>query len=752
MWLKWLPWRLIIKRIARAQGFFDPIALISQLNRFAQPAEVAVPVELLRIASVLHARGLVNSQAIQHNLDWIWPFWVNQQFDPKKESFIPRAFSLTHINLTHRNWTATGLPEFEEMPIADPRGLVTPFYDSWSVDAWIICDGSELIPSRLTQAKQFINMDNGIEVVTGCECGDKRLLIKSNVIDPALPKCIFKVTGVAEGGGWLVIAIRPYNPEGVSFIHTLSLDPRDKSILTVNNKHQVRFNTMPEKYVMSNYKQGDAYRKILSAEHDTKISCDVGMATGCALFKMNPGEETNAEAQIPLRKKRKEKEKTQSVTSVSECWARHTNKSCEMKVPDAKFKYLYDIAKKMIILHSPEEIYPGPYTYKHFWFRDAAFITYAMLCCGLSKRAEKAIEAFLSKQSPTGYFSSQNGEWDSNGQVLWVMRKFCELTGESPRESWMKTIEKGANWIRRKRLSGQSDKLHAGLMPAGFSAEHLGPNDYYYWDNFWSVAGLKSAAYFMDHYNNKKEADIFRKEADSLMRSIAMSLQRINKRNARAAIPASPYRRMDSGAIGSLAGGYPLELMEPTDTNLLDTVEYILKHFMEKGGFFHEISHSGINAYLTLHLAEVLLRARDKRFLELLYSVSDLSSPTGQWPEAIHPRTLGGCMGDGQHTWASAEWIIMMRNLFVREEDNKLILCPGIPPEWYKVDEKISFGPAPTLFGDINITVFRENEDIKVEWQGNWNKEEPYMEIRPLGAPAIPVKTGEKSKKFKIKA
>lgn len=59
----------------------------------------------------MHARGLLNSQAIQYNLDWIWPFWVNRQFDPRDESFVPRAFSLTHINLTHRNWTSVGLPD-----------------------------------------------------------------------------------------------------------------------------------------------------------------------------------------------------------------------------------------------------------------------------------------------------------------------------------------------------------------------------------------------------------------------------------------------------------------------------------------------------------------------------------------------------------------------------------------------------------------------------------------------------------------
>ena len=36
-----------------------------------------------------------------------------------------------------------------------------------------------------------------------------------------------------------------------------------------------------------------------------------------------------------------------------------------------------DLAVVNMILHAPDEVYPGPYTYKRFWFRDAVFITAA---------------------------------------------------------------------------------------------------------------------------------------------------------------------------------------------------------------------------------------------------------------------------------------------------------------------------------------------------------------------------------------
>ncbi|HEB78732.1 MAG TPA: hypothetical protein ENI90_09430, partial [Methylothermaceae bacterium] len=100
MWLKWFPWRFVVRYLARSHGFIDPVALLARLRDFAQPSEVGEPIELLRAGIVFHARGLINSRVIQHNLDWIWPYWIVRQFDPRDESFIPRAFSITHVNLT----------------------------------------------------------------------------------------------------------------------------------------------------------------------------------------------------------------------------------------------------------------------------------------------------------------------------------------------------------------------------------------------------------------------------------------------------------------------------------------------------------------------------------------------------------------------------------------------------------------------------------------------------------------------------
>jgi hypothetical protein len=365
---------------------------------------------------------------------------------------------------------------------------------------------------------------------------------------------------------------------------------------------------------------------------------------------------------------------------------------------------------------------------------------HALLCAGFIDRAERALDQFPHRQNASGYFHSQDGEWDSNGEVLWILRRYCELSGRSLKPALANTVGPGASWIVRKRLEESDDDAHAGLLPAGFSAEHLGPNDYYYWDDFWGVAGLRSAARLAALAGDNETVTRYAGEAASFAGAIDRSLQRAAKRLGRPAMPAAPDRRLDAGAIGSLAVGYPLQLWAPDDPRLLDTVEYLLSDCLVGGGFFQDMTHSGINAYLTLHMAQVLLRAGDPRAWQLIDAVADLATPTGQWPEAIHPATGGGCMGDGQHAWAAAEWLVMMRNCFVREEPDRLILASGVPTAWLDQNDRLSFGPAPTAWGPVSLTIAPAKDRINVAWQGAWRGEPPAIEVRLPGFSPVTAK------------
>ncbi len=727
--------------MARSRGFVDPVSLLSRLEGFGQPMEVRGPLELLRAGIVFHARGLLNTGAIQHNLDWIWPYWVERQYNPHDEAFIPRAFSITHVNLSNRNWTAVGIPGIDALPVVDPRGLVMPFWDSWSIDAWIVTDKGETIyPSRLHEVSQYLDMAGSLAVVT--VANDKGMQLISRVSaeqkDDGAPVCVIDLSASCPDSGWLVVALRPYNPEGVSFVHdicTLS----DSVGWLVDKEREVWFSRNPDLNRFSYYRQGDVKNRLFTASEGQDIHCRVGMATAAAMFKISAVQST-VQTVIPLQEK-----KRQSHYKRQAGWPEVLAGAAKLEVPEPLFQYLYDAALRSLVLHSPADIYPGPFTYKRFWFRDAVFALHAMLAAGLTSRVGSLLASFPERQSASGFFHSQEGEWDSNGEVLWIMQRYCELSGEAPMSAWSRAMRRGADWLVRKRLSADNDSPHAGLLPSGFSAEHLGPNDYYYWDDFWAVAGLRAAAEWFGREGEMRLSRRYGHEAEHLLSSIQLSLAKAAQRLNLQGMPASPYRRMDPGAIGSLVAGYPLQIFAGDDPRLLATVDFLMEKCTFKGGFFQDVIHSGINAYLSLHMAQVLLRAGDIRGLELFRTVAELASPTGQWPEAIHPRTLGGCMGDGQHVWASAEWLLMQRNCFVREEGRRLLLATGIFPEWLSQPRPLSFGPTPTLFGPVTIWIRPEKECVTVAWKGEWRTQSPEISVCLPHFSAVVAESGSSS-------
>jgi hypothetical protein len=542
-------------------------------------------------------------------------------------------------------------------------------------------------------------------------------------------------------GSSLILALRPYNPEGVQFIKNASYDPEGKA-LAVNNDTRVLFSNEPAHVLFSDYGQGDVLHKLDQRQNELAVNCKVGMATAAVIF---PFQELADRQEVTIRTSLPSDE---YVYGHKRCprpaprlsWSETMDQTCNLRLPDYQLNSLYENAVHTLVLLSAKDVVPGPYTYRRFWFRDACFMLHALLNLGFVDSVGRIIKAFPLRQKKSGYFQSQAGEWDSNGQVLWLLDRYEQLSKRQLDPKWIPSIQSAVKWIRKKRTSTRTNAPHAGLLPAGFSAEHLGPNDYYYWDNFWAVAGLHSAASLFRRHGLIQDARFADHVGNDLLQTLWKSLEAVPDHRKSGGIPASPYRRLDAGAVGSLVADYPLQITPAGDKSIINTVDYLVRTCFHQGGFFQDMIHSGINPYLTLCIAQTLLRNQDLRCIQMLRTVADLASPTGQWPEAIHPLTYGGCMGDGQHGWAASEWIMMLRNLFIREEKDALILGSGLDPAWLESKEPLEFGPTLTPFGRISVFAQKtEHQGAVFSIHGDVNPEKILVEARFPGHSPIQI-------------
>ena len=191
-----------------------------------------------------------------------------------------------------------------------------------------------------------------------------------------------------------------------------------------------------------------------------------------------------------------------------------------------------------------------------------------------------------------------------------------------------------------------------------------------------------------------------------VMERFAEALRDVSRedRKQHGALTAAPGRAIDAGMIGSIVMLYPLRL-DLFDRSLMQgTVDAIHRHFMPEDLFFQSMIHSGHNLYLSLQVAQCFLQLGNIRMARRIFRrVLRARQQLWTFPEAIHPRTGGGAMGDGFHGWAFAEILLFLRELVVQEDGESLLLLGGLTERELSGRDGFRFGPFPVGGAHVNI-------------------------------------------------
>jgi hypothetical protein len=707
---------------------FDAITKISLCDT------EGIPKDLISLGLKMHLRGLLNTVAIQSNRDWVWPFWVERQFNPRYKGFVPRSHTLSHMNLTQRNWTILGPIGNSHRCVVDPRGLVTPWQDGWSLDCWVGTEKGLHTPARLDEVRQRIH-NRYPQMKTTFEADQLEVKIRS-------------FATLINGGSFLVIrtritncsaeprlaklyfSIRPYNPEGISLIRRL--DFVEDHVWKVDGQTAVILMESPKRVYCSNLKEGDVSFFADKTQNRTHIACEFGMATGLVQYTLNLKSEGKGAKKDLLLLLTLDPAQQGGISFSSLAsfdypavrhefraqWEKKLSESTQIQFPQRRLTDSFLVNRAHLQSFDRGSIMtPGALTYSLCWIRDSAFMIHALDKLGFHDQAREKLLDLSGRQEKDGYFVSQEGEWDSNGLVIWAVLEHFKLTGDKQFLSDIyPAVARGAEWIEHKRR-GTTGKpsSHSGLLPAGISAEHLGPTDHYYWDNFWSLAGLHGAAFAAGILGKEKDAARFSSNSSNYWQAIDHSLQFAERQLGLACLPASPYRRMDSGAIGSLCAVYPLGLLNASHPRVANTIKVLEDRFLVGEGFFQEHFHSGVNCYLSAHLAQCYLASGNPRVWRIVRYLLKNASSTYTWPEAFHPITKGGCMGEGHHGWATAEWLLLLRNLLFLEERENLCVTRLLLPDHLKCGNTFSVRSAPSYFGRVSFKILADKKEVWLE-------------------------------------
>ncbi len=710
----------------------DIVRHLSTFQRLGETVEVSLPTEVVPIGARTVFRALRTRAAAQLGPDWVWPHWLERQLDPRSPAFIPRGHLPFLANMTQRNWTMVGNVGSPWEAIVDPRGLVTPWFDGWSLDWWVGGDDRWHFPSSDVSVRQRL-LDATPVVETAMRVPGGDAIQRVYAVQDAEELVVVEFENASTLPFALALALRPYNPEGLAVVERIELVDRT---VTVDGRPALLFPTEPSLMAGSTFHGGDSAQIVTDGKAGPalpeQLRCEAGLAQAAFLFPL--AHKATLRVALPMvserrtRRRRLARRRVErmpelpallpSGATVARAWEAQTRRGMQLELPDQRLQDAVEANRRyMLLFHDGPDITPGPSTYHRFWFRDAAYMLAAMDRYGLHGEVSEVLLSYPDRQHVDGYFFSQRQEWDSNGAAIWALAEHWRLTRDDDvLKETIASVSRGVRWIERKRKSKRRrrDPELVGLLPASISAEHLGPFDYYYWDDFWGLRGLIDGADLLAIAGQDAAAARAREWADGLRADLTRSLELVAEQLGSRAIPAGPRRRLDPAMIGSLVACAPLGLLPPDDPAIVATLE-ALREFCLGDAFFQSIAHTGLGTYLTMQLAFVELERADAKALDRLRWMLDAGTSTYTWPEAIHPQLGGGCMGDGHHGWAAADFMSLVRNVLVREVEGGLAMLTVMPDDW--IGQSLAVHDAPTHHGRFSYAVRWHGDRPALLWE-----------------------------------
>lgn len=336
--------------------------------------------------------------------------------------------------------------------------------------------------------------------------------------------------------------------------------------------------------------------------------------------------------------------------------------------------------------------------YHAFWLRDGSNIAHAYELAGYPELARQDLLFFLKTQRPDGLFLSQNGQYDGWGQAVWALGKYVQYTGDLgfAREVYP-AVQKAVAWLKQAR---QQDPMH--LMPAS------NPHDDEFTHtvahttgfNIWALDGLQQAIGMAKALGNSTDAADWQKEYDDYSATLQKAIKQVTARTGGYITPG-----LDASGgqdWGNMMALYPEPVLPLNDPDIPATIRATRAKFAEGlmtyGGRLHH--------YITMKDTETeVILGEQPLALDDLYSVLVHTSSTHagfEW--GVRPwadRDFGQDLAP--HGWFSAEYIILLRNMLLREQGHDLHLLSVLSPAWTRPGDHVDVSQAPTLFGPVSL-------------------------------------------------
>ena len=371
-----------------------------------------------------------------------------------------------------------------------------------------------------------------------------------------------------------------------------------------------------------------------------------------------------------------------------------------------------------LIANDLGEVHGGEGFYDQFYIRDGAYQVMELEEAGLEDASRKAVDLYLRRQRPDGRFESQEGQFDANGQALWVLWQYYKMSAD---RQWLASVypkmRRAVDWTMKARRQAPADSPFVGVLPNALAdGEHLWNGKYHIVGyDLWNLRGILCTADSARILGKKEEAEELLKEAKLYRDAIDAAW----KRTELAHFP--PSWEKDGTHWGNTETLWPTEIFDRDDPRVLALINHVRKDF--HGGFIegtiqwhgHRAAiHPYMGAYTTM--ADLTLGNHEAVVRDFYWYLMH-STAAHAFPEGIYPELREAWNNTIPHVTGACNYAIMLRHMLVHEEGEELHLLKAVPDWWLDEGKEIRVERAPTYFGQLSLVVRGTADGVRVDFE-----------------------------------
>lgn len=639
---------------------------------------------LLKNNSKIRQKPLISTIPFKN---WLLPSWFIKQSNPLSPGYIIDCHRFA--NLCHRNWTAFFNDKGEETITVDEEGTISFPKIGVSVEIWVKSEKTLFRPGSY-KTRQKASSD--------FPC----IRTKSVFENGSYENRIFQIDGTKNGTAGMEIefhacgehvfseillffVIRPFDHNGLAVINRLEYSNRR---LKVNNKELIQCETEPDIVFCTKAEAGDVTEYFKLEQNNEMIASPAGDCTGAIGYMIRP-----ADGRIIRLGFKTGQSKLFSYQDLifskgwlfesEQKWVNRYHFQHRMIKTGSRVDYLYHTNMNFFNMFSGDfnewiDVY-GIFVLNRFALYNKSR---AFLISAIKKIRWDGSMPSSKRLSPEA--------------LVFALIDYYRFSGDQKliKDNWQ-LIKRIGFWLIQNKKP-----VFNGSTPENHHSD-LG----------WTCAAFKGLSELSELSGCFEDYRFFREHFQQLWAYLLSFFSHRIKEDHQGFQKGLSI----SNTLDWLCLSYPLGLYPRNERFIKEWLIRITETSLNNGGVFSPFEFQGVDPGLTARLGSILLR-EGLRYEPLFMFLIEAASPTGCWPDRIHPVLKSGIGITGHAPDVCCHFLLLFRNMMVMEEEGVLYLLPGILNSYIWDDPNIELRSLPTVFGEITLKCRSVGKIVQIDF------------------------------------